>query len=90
MPRRPAYNGSGTDHGTAASHSVFGEQPPLDRLDARGNLVHTVDCRSLYGSLLSEILGADDVSILGGSFEKLPLSVARPSAIEYLQPPGPG
>lgn len=97
--RRPAYNGSGTDHGTAASHFVIGgsvnggmigEQPSLDRLDARGNLVHTVDYRSLYGSLLSEFLAADDASILGGSFEKLPLSVARTSARGYLEPPGPG
>ena len=55
--RRPQDNdGNGTDHGTAAAHFVMGGQvqgglygkaPALDHLE-NGNLVHTVDFRSLY------------------------------------------
>ena len=51
----------------------YGEAPSLDALDARGNLVHTVDYRSLYASLLGEILEADAASILAGSYERLSL-----------------
>ena len=55
--RRPGENGSGTDHGTAAAHFVigpavlggrYGEPPSLTTLDDHGNLVATVDLRSLY------------------------------------------
>jgi uncharacterized protein (DUF1501 family) len=79
--RRPACNGSGTDHGTAASQLVigapvrggrFGEPPSLSNLDQRGNLVHTIDFRSLYASVLDGWLQAP-VDLLGDEFETLPL-----------------
>jgi uncharacterized protein (DUF1501 family) len=79
--RRPAYNGSGTDHGTAASQFVigapvrggrYGEPPSLSNLDQRGNLVHTIDFRSLYASVLDGWLQAP-VDLLGDEFETLPL-----------------
>jgi len=80
--RRPEYNGSGTDHGTAAAHLLigspvaggrFGEPPSLTSLDTRGNMTHTVDYRSLYASVLSGYLGADADSLLGAPYEPLPL-----------------
>ncbi len=80
--RRPLFNGSGTDHGTAAAHLLIGEPvtggrygqaPSLTNLDARGNLAHTVDYRSLYASVLSGYLLADAQSLLGGNHELLPL-----------------
>ncbi|MDJ0923889.1 MAG: DUF1501 domain-containing protein [Acidimicrobiia bacterium] len=80
--RRPAFNGSGTDHGTAASHFVvgtpvaggrYGESPSLSSLDRRGNLSHTVDYRSLYASILADWLGAPADLVLGEEFEILPL-----------------
>ncbi len=80
--RRPRDNGSGTDHGTAAAHLVvgprvaggrYGESPDLGRLDATDNLVHTVDYRSVYATLLDRWLGTDADEILGAPYERLPL-----------------
>ncbi len=80
--RRPAFNGSGTDHGTAGAHFVigsgvaggrFGDAPSLTNLDGRGNLIHTVDYRSLYATVLDGWLAADAQTILGSTYELLPL-----------------
>ena len=80
--RRPAYNGSGTDHGTAGAHFVIGsavaggrhgESPSLSNLDTRGNLIHTIDYRSLYATVLSDWLSVDPTTILGATYEPLPL-----------------
>ncbi|MFN3198996.1 MAG: DUF1501 domain-containing protein [Bradymonadia bacterium] len=64
--RRPKENGSrGTDHGTAAPHlligakvrgGIYGERPNLRQLDG-GDLVHTVDFRSIYATLASSWWG---------------------------------
>jgi uncharacterized protein (DUF1501 family) len=78
--RRAASNGSGTDHGTAAAHLVigapvsggrYGEAPDLSALDRAGNLVHTVDFRSYYASILDGWLKVDHGDVLGGTFETL-------------------
>jgi uncharacterized protein (DUF1501 family) len=80
--RRPAYNGSGTDHGTAAAHLLigapvaggrYGEAPSLTNLDKRGNMIHTVDYRSLYASVLGGYLDADADFLLGATYEPLDL-----------------
>lgn len=80
--RRAAENGDGTDHGTAAPSLLlggsvaggrFGEAPSLTGLDQAGNLRHTVDFRSVYASVLSQWLEADDEEILGGAWEQLDL-----------------
>jgi uncharacterized protein (DUF1501 family) len=80
--RRPAENGDGTDHGTAAAHFVvgpkvrggrYGEPPSLTALDPTGNLVHTTDFRSLYATLLDGWLGVDADAVLGGRFERFPV-----------------
>lgn len=82
--RRPKYNGSGTDHGTAASHLLigtpikggrYGEAPSLTNLDNRGNMTHTVDYRSLYATVLGSYLESDAESLLGASYEELPLFI---------------
>jgi uncharacterized protein (DUF1501 family) len=64
--RRVGSNASdGTDHGTSApvllignqvKGGLYGEQPPLDALDANGNLQVTTDFRSVYGGLLHDVL----------------------------------
>jgi uncharacterized protein (DUF1501 family) len=81
--RRPAENGSGTDHGTANVHFVvgpkvkggrYGESPSLAKLDPSGNLVHTSDFRSLYATGL-DWLGAESEPVLGESFK--PFDVFR-------------
>ena len=77
--RRPGENASqGTDHGTAAPLFVagpkvkggrfYGDQPSLTSLDPNGNLLHNVDFRSVYTTVLDKVLGADPEKILGGSF----------------------
>ena len=75
--RRPAENGSGTDHGTAASHLLVGSsvrggrhgaRPSLSHLDEHGNPVSTVDFRALYAAVLRDWLRADPAPILDGSF----------------------
>lgn len=79
--RRARENQSGgTDHGTASAHFVLGggvrgglhgAAPSLDRLDADGNLVHTVDFRAYYATLLERGLGIDAREPLGGRFAPL-------------------
>ena len=64
--RRVDSNASlGTDHGTAApvfvignsvKGGLYGEQPPLNSLDANGNLVMSTDFRAVYGGLLHDVL----------------------------------
>lgn len=52
--------GAGTDHGTASSHmiiggkvrgGIYGKHPDFSILDANGNVRHTTDFRSIYGTL---------------------------------------
>ena len=80
--RRAGDNGSGTDHGTVNAQLVIGagvnggrhgEPPSLTKLDTNSNLIHTVDYRSLYATLLSDWLESDSDEILDGAFERLPL-----------------
>jgi uncharacterized protein (DUF1501 family) len=78
--RRPQENGSnGTDHGTAAAHfalggrvkgGLYGEAPRLDRLEG-GNLVHAVDFRSVYATVLERWWGVPAAGPLGGRFPSL-------------------
>jgi uncharacterized protein (DUF1501 family) len=80
--RRVAFNGSGTDHGTANSHFVigagvaggrYGEPSSLTNLDRRGNMVHNVDYRSVYASVLHGWFEAPAEELLGSDYELLPL-----------------
>jgi uncharacterized protein (DUF1501 family) len=80
--RRPAENGSGTDHGTAAPHFLigagvkggrYGTPQSLTQLDKNGNLVHAVDFRSLYATAARGWLGVDAEAIVGKGFAPLPV-----------------
>ena len=74
--RRVAANASqGTDHGTAgpllvAGHLVrggfYGDQPSLTSLDA-GDLEVTTDFRSVYGTLLEQVLDTEAGRVLDGT-----------------------
>lgn len=79
--RRVSQNASnGTDHGTANNLFLMGkslkqkgfinETPDLRMLD-QGDLVHTVDFRSVYTTVLDRWLGSDAEKIMGGRFERL-------------------
>jgi uncharacterized protein (DUF1501 family) len=97
--RRPERNGSnGTDHGTASVMLVAGENvrgglhgaaPSLTALDTRGNLVPTVDFRSVYATLLDRWLDGDPTAVLGGSFEQLDLFTNVPGGPRNPAPPPP-
>jgi uncharacterized protein (DUF1501 family) len=79
--RRVKENASGgTDHGTAGNVLLMGEGlrnsgflnrgPDLKNLD-EGDLVHTIDFRRIYATILDEWLGADSSSVLGRDYAKL-------------------
>ena len=78
--RRPAENGSGTDHGTAGVHFVIGNTvkggrhgspSSLTKLDDRGNLVFGTDFRAYFATVLAKWLGADPEPIVGRGFAPL-------------------
>jgi uncharacterized protein (DUF1501 family) len=79
--RRVAANGSnGTDHGTAAPMFVagapvkggfYGEEPSLTDLD-NGDLKFTTDFRSVYATLLEELIGVEAKASLGKAFVPVP------------------
>ncbi len=76
--RRVSQNASqGTDHGTAGPMFVFGpmirpgllgEHPSLTKLDA-GDLIYTVDFRSIYAGILEGWFKIDSAQVLGKSFQ---------------------
>jgi len=77
--RRVAANASGgTDHGwanvafvagPAVKGGFHGAPPSLTSL-SEGNTVYTTDFRSLYASVLAQVLGADPKPFLSGSFRQ--------------------
>lgn len=85
--RRVNDNGSrGTDHGTAAPLMFFGpvlngngfigNDVNLTNLDFNGNLIHTIDFRQVYATVLRDWMCADELTtdtILGGQYAKLSL-----------------
>jgi uncharacterized protein (DUF1501 family) len=80
--RRVEANASqGTDHGTAGTMLIagspvrgglYGEQPSLTKL-RDGDLAVTTDFRSVYASLLEDVLGTDAESVLEEAPDRLPL-----------------
>ncbi len=79
--RRVAANASGgTDHGTAAPMFIagsrvkggfYGDEPSLTDLDA-GDLRFTTDFRSVYATLLEDLLGIEAKASLGRPFKPVP------------------
>jgi len=79
--RRVRENGSlGTDHGTAApmfvignnlKGGIYGDYPSLTNLDQNGDLIHTIDFRQVYATVLEDWLEADATEILQNSYNKL-------------------
>ncbi len=80
--RRARDNGSGTDHGTGGvcwvvgddvKGGLYGEYPSLKQEDLEdgGDLLHNVDFRNVYATMLERWLGLDSKPIVGGSYEQL-------------------
>lgn len=79
--RRVMSNGSnGTDHGAANNVLIigpsvkggfYGDQPSLTDLDENGNLKFEIDFRSVYATVLEQIIGVDARSFLYKNFPVL-------------------
>ncbi len=80
--RRAKDNGGGTDHGTGGvcwiigdnvKGGLYGEYPSIkpEDLEDGGDLLHTVDFRSVYATILDQWLGLDPDPIVGGRYEQL-------------------
>jgi uncharacterized protein (DUF1501 family) len=80
--RRARDNGGGTDHGTGGAcwiigdhvkGGLYGEYPSLKRADLEdgGDLLHNVDFRNVYTTILEKWLGMDAKPLVGGSYEPL-------------------
>ena len=80
--RRARDNGGGTDHGTGGccwiigdqvKGGLYGEYPSIkeEDLEDGGDLLHNVDFRSVYSTILEKWLGVDAKPIVGGSYEQL-------------------
>lgn len=79
--RRLAENGAGgTDHGVAAPMFLLGSlvrggfagSPPDFEVLDEGDLIHTTDFRSVYGSIAKSWMGADPRRVVGEDIEPLP------------------
>ena len=79
--RRIRDNGSGTDHGSGGGcyiigdgveGGLYGEYPSLEQKDwlYGEDLRHTIDFRSVYGTVLDQWMGVAPTSIVGGTFEQ--------------------
>ena len=94
--RRAQINGAyGTDHGAASVAFVIGQRvkgglyggyPSLHNLDRRGNLVPSVDFRSMYATVLERWLQADSNEVLGASYEQFDMFGADPDATAVVGP----
>lgn len=80
--RRVKQNAAGgTDHGAANNVFILGqnlktkgfynESPDLENLDANGDIVHSIDFRSIYATILDQWLRVNDTKILNKTFSKL-------------------
>ena len=52
--------------GPSVKGGFYCEPPSLRRLDDTGNLVHTVDFRRVYATVLADVMGVEPRSFLGG------------------------
>ena len=80
--RRARDNGGGTDHGTGSvcfvigdqvKGGLYGEYPSLEDgdLEDGGDLLHNVDFRSVYATMLEKWIGLESRPIVRGNFEQL-------------------
>jgi uncharacterized protein (DUF1501 family) len=84
--RRAKENLSGgTDHGTANVHfalggrvrgGMYGDAPALARLDSEGNLLHAVDFRCVYATVLERWWNVPSLPTLAGKFQPVPFVTA--------------
>ena len=80
--RRMKDNGSGTDHGSGGGAFLFGnnvegglyaEYPPLDpsKWENGEDLIHTIDYRGIYGTVLEQWVNVEARPIVRGEYEQI-------------------
>ena len=57
--------------GPPVKGGFYGEPSSLTKLDDNGNLIYTVDYRSVYATLLEGVLGAEPKPVLGHTYPTL-------------------
>ena len=59
--------------GDSVKGGLYGEYPSLKQgdLEDGGDLMHNVDFRSVYSTILDKWLGLDPKPIVGGSYEQV-------------------
>jgi uncharacterized protein (DUF1501 family) len=57
---------------------VYGPDPDLVGLDGDGNLVHQVDFREVYATVIERWLAGDPDAVLNGSFTPVPFLAPVP------------
>ena len=86
-----ANEGQGTDHGSSAPQFVFGpnvkggfygQRPTLAGLGRWQRMLHHVDFRSYYTSIIDGWLGGGAGNVLGPNFENLGLFTRAPGQLE--------
>jgi uncharacterized protein (DUF1501 family) len=50
---------------------LHGKQPPLDQLDATGNLAHTADFRQVYATVAARWWGISPEPVVRGRFDTI-------------------
>jgi len=51
-------------------NGIYNSSPDLEHLD-EGDVIHNVDFRSIYATIMKKWLQADDIKILGKHFDQL-------------------
>jgi uncharacterized protein (DUF1501 family) len=79
--RRVTQNASnGTDHDTAmplfviggtVKGGVYGDHPSLTELDENGDLLHAIDFRSVYATVVERWLGHSAAGIIAGDYQSV-------------------
>ena len=79
--RRIADNGTGTDHGSggvafllgkSVEGGLYGDYPNLEpSAQLEGDIHYNTDFRSLYSTILEDVLGVEASSVLNEKFNKL-------------------
>lgn len=92
--RRAEPNGSnGTDHGTSSNvffvgrrvkGGLFGDPPPLNQLDQRGDFRVTMDFRKVYQTVVEQALGVSGDAILGAGYGSLDIFGEASAAVNPL------
>ena len=70
-PTESKFSLKTTNSGANSGGGIFGDHPSLTDLDDNYNLIHEIDFRAVYATVLRHWMDTDPEPVLGGSFEDL-------------------